>query len=240
MKRFSKIFLLLIMLALVLALICGVYISDYYSADSAALEAMSIQGAITVEFRNDMAVFSPALPEAGFIFYPGGKVEHTAYAPLMKALAEQNILCILLQMPGNLAVLDMDAAAGVPEQFPEIEKWFIGGHSLGGSMAASYAAKHPGNFEGLVLLASYSTADLSGTDLRVICLFGSEDGVLNREKYEKYLANLPGATDQILIEGGNHAFFGSYGLQEGDGTALISPEEQTSLTAKNLLQFFTE
>jgi len=240
MKNKKRI-LLLTLLALLTVLLVGslVYVADFYTADAKALEALKSDSVVTVEHLGDQIIFSPARPEAGFIFYPGGKVEHTAYAPLMSALARKNILCVLVQMPANLAVLDPNAADGIPEQFPEIEKWYIGGHSLGGSMAASYAEKNSQLFRGLVLLASYSTADLTGTDLDVLSIYGSEDGVLNQEKYAENLSNLPEDSYEIVIRGGNHAFFGSYGLQDGDGLAGISPGEQLTLTAAYLHTFFT-
>ncbi|MBP3544180.1 MAG: alpha/beta hydrolase, partial [Lachnospiraceae bacterium] len=137
----------------------------------------------------------------------------------------------LLHMPGNLAVLDMNAADGILQEYPEIEEWYIGGHSLGGSMAASYIDKHADEFEGLVLLAAYSTADLTDDDLKVISIYGSEDKVLNLEKYEEYRENLPENLGEVIIQGGNHAQFGIYGAQEGDGAAVISNAEQIERTA---------
>lgn len=142
---------------------------------------------------------------------------------------------MLLEMPFNLAVLDSSAAEGIPEQYPEIDCWYIGGHSLGGSMAASYAAEHTEDYAGLVLLAAYSTAEITNMD--VISLYGSEDGVLNREKYLDYRGNLPKSTEEIIIEGGNHAGFGSYGFQDGDGESLISGEDQVEITADALANF---
>lgn len=226
---------------LVLALVigCGVYVSDYYRADEAAMVALNGSEQVTVRQTDDMVVFAPEEPAAGFIFYPGGKVEYTAYAPLMLALAEQNVLCVLVEMPFNLAVLDMNAAEGIQEQFPEVASWYIGGHSLGGSMAASYAADNSASLNGLVLLAAYSTADLTGTGLEVISLYGDQDGVLNMEKYESYRANLPEDTVETVIEGGNHASFGSYGVQEGDGEAAFSGLAQCDLTAQLLADFLT-
>lgn len=159
-------------------------------------------------------------------------MEPEAYVPLTDALAQQGILCVLVKMPCNLAVFDMDAADGIAEQFPEIKRWYIGGHSLGGAMAASYAAGHAEKLEGLLLLAAYSTEDLSGTDLRALSLYGSEDGVLNREKYGECRKNLPADTQENVIEGGCHAYFGMYGEQEGDGKALIAPKEQIEETAR--------
>lgn len=225
-----------VLLALVIG--CGVYVSDYYPANETAAAAMEGSGSVNVQIGDGMAVFSPEEASVGFLFYPGGKVEYTAYAPLMLALAEQDVLCVLVEMPWNLAVLDMDAAEGIPERFPEIRRWYIGGHSLGGSMAASYAADHAEAFEGLALLAAYSTADLTQTGLEVLSLYGSQDGVLNREKYEGYRENLPEHFTETVIEGGNHALFGSYGPQEGDGEAAISGGIQIQTAADQLARFF--
>lgn len=235
MNKKWKIFVAILAVLLVIILACGIYVGDYYRAGEVAVVAMADGSGITVTETKDRTVFAPDAPEAGLIFYPGGKVEYTAYAPLMKALAEKSILCVLLEMPCNLAVLDMSAAEGIPAEFPEIDTWYIGGHSLGGSMAASYAAEHTEEFSGLVLLAAYSTAEI--TDLSVISLYGSEDGVMNREKYQECRKNLPENTVETVIEGGNHAFFGNYGLQDGDGEALITAEDQIVITAEELFAF---
>ena len=111
-------------------------------------------------------VFLPEDPKRGLIFYPGGKVEETAYAPLMREAAENGTLCVLLKMPLRLAVLDVNAADGIQTAYPVVKNWYISGHSLGGSMAASYAAKHTETFQGLILLAAYSTEDLRTADFR--------------------------------------------------------------------------
>ena len=237
MNKKRKLLIGIAVALLIIVVACGIYVGDYYRADETAVAAMAGNPDVTVTEKTDMTVFAPEAPAAGFIFYPGGKVEYTAYAPLMLALAEQDILCVLLEMPLNLAVLDMGAAEGIPEQYPEIDTWYIGGHSLGGSMAASYAAEHPEEYAGLVLLASYSTADI--TDMAVISLYGSEDGVLNREKYEEYRGNLPADTVETVIQGGNHALFGSYGTQDGDGKAEIAAEEQIEITVNALSAFFS-
>ena len=93
-------------------------------------------------------------------------------------------------------------------------------------MAASYTADHSEELEGLILLAAYSTSDLSDSDMAVLSIYGTEDQVLNKKKYEKYFSNLPEDTTEYVIDGGNHANFGYYGDQKGDGTAEISREEQ--------------
>lgn len=227
------------LVAVLLALVIGwgAYVGDYYTAEVTAVTAMAGSETVSVQKMDKMTVFTPENPTAGLLFYPGGKVEYTSYAPLMLALAERDVLCVLIQMPCNLAVLNPNAAEGISEQFPEIENWYIGGHSLGGSMAASYGAKHPGQLKGLVLLAAYSTVDLTGSGLNVLSIYGSEDGVLNMEKYESCRGNLPETRVEIVIPGGNHAGFGSYGAQDGDGKASISSAEQIPYTAERIAEF---
>lgn len=234
---------LILSVCLVILLFVGIggyaYVSDYYHADETALAAMAYQAAdqIQIEQDGDVTWFVPEEPSAGLIFYPGGKVEHTAYTPLLRACAERGILCALVRMPCNLAVFNVNGADGVREQFPDVEHWYMAGHSLGGAMTANYAAAHSQDYDGLILLAAYSTKDLTQTSLRVLSIYGSEDGVLNRESYEKGWANLPADTTEVILEGGCHAQFGGYGPQDGDGIPTISGEEQIRQTAEAIAAF---
>ena len=233
MTVFKKKSIRIIAAVLLLTVIaCGIYLGDYYRADMNSIEAFAVEDVRVDTFRDgDLVVFHLNFFETGLIFYPGGKVEYTAYIPLMKRLAAEGILCVLVKMPGNLAVLDMDAAEGIPDCFVP-DTWYIGGHSLGGSMAASYLADHAEEFEGLILLGAYSTADLSDSDLQILSVYGSEDLVMNREKYAKYRENLPADFTEVIIDGGCHAYFGMYGPQEGDGIPTITNEEQIAITAE--------
>jgi len=226
----------LLLTAAVLALLlgCGLYAADYYRAEETGT---AWPASVTVEIRDDRMEFVPEEADAGLIFYPGGKVEFTAYGPLMAKLAEQGVLCVLLKMPLNLAVLDVNAAEGIPEQFPEVERWYLAGHSLGGSMAAAFAGEHGERYEGVVLLAAYSTADLTETGLKVCSLYGDRDGVLNMEKYREYRTNLPEDTLEEILEGGNHAGFGSYGPQKGDGASALEPGAQIQWTSDRIMDF---
>lgn len=220
-----------VLLALVIG--CVVYVSDYYRADETALLAMDGSDTVTVREVDGMAIFQPEKPVAGLIFYPGGKVEYTAYAPLMLALAEQDVLCVIVKMPCNLAVLGSNAAEDVLEAFPQVSRWYIGGHSLGGSMAASFASKNEKKLEGVILLAAYSTKEIQ--NLEVLSIYGDRDGVLNLEKYKKYRDNLPENTIELVLPGANHAGFGSYGAQKGDGVAEMTSAEQVRRTVDAIL-----
>ena len=152
---------------------------------------------------------------------------------MRNSLAERGYLAVVVQMPFNFAFFDINAADRVRADFPDVGTWWVGGHSLGGSMAAQYAVDHAGDgtLDGLVLLGSYSASDLSSTNLGAISLYGSNDQMLNRAKLEDNADLLPKGAETVEIEGGNHAGFGAYGPQSGDGEASITPAEQQSQTA---------
>lgn len=237
-KRFTVIVSVTLVIALLFA-VCVGYLCDYYEADAEAIAAFAPNDTVDIETLEDgNTVFKTAQVKAGFIFYPGGKVESEAYKPLMVSLASRGFLCVLVDMPFNLAVFDVNAADGIIGQFPEISDWYIGGHSLGGAMAASYLGDNADSFKGLALLGAYSTEDLSKTDLRVISIYGSEDKVMDREKYESNRINLPKDFKETVIDGGCHAYFGMYGAQDGDGEPTVSNRDQIVLTAQRITEYF--
>jgi predicted alpha/beta-hydrolase family hydrolase len=174
--------------------------------------------------------FSPngAQPTTGFIFYPGGRVDPRSYAPAARALAEQGYLAVIVPMPFNLAVFGANRADDVIAAHPEIADWAIGGHSLGGAMAAQYVIDHPQAVDGLTLWAAYPAnnglADREALD--VVSVFGTRDGLATPADIEASRPLLPSITRWAPIEGGNHAQFGWYGEQPGDNPATISREEQ--------------
>jgi Alpha/beta hydrolase family len=183
----------------------------------------------TVNVETDpWMVFIPAEPAStGFILYPGGRVPAQAYAPPVRAIAEAGYLSVIPSMPFGLAVLAPDTADAIIEAYPQIEHWVIGGHSLGGAMAAGYAAGHDA-IDGLALWAAYPAADtdLSSADLLATSIYATNDGLATVDEIDDSRARLPSDTTFVEIAGGNHAGFGWYGVQDGDGVATISREEQ--------------
>ena len=134
------------------------YVSDYYKADRAAAEALKTDE-VSVEKTDYGWYFDGPSEDTALVFYPGGKVEETAYAPLLHSLAAGGVDVCLAKMPFRLAVLDRDAARDMIEMY-SYEKWYIGGHSLGGVMAADFAAGNSDLFEGVILLAAYPVKEL--------------------------------------------------------------------------------
>jgi len=227
----------LIALAIVAFLVWG--LTPLGPTDS-ALAALESGDDVTVSEVSGGWLFVPAAGSAeatsGLIFYPGGHVDARSYAPYARAVAERGYAVAIAKMPLSLAVLNPNAADDVlsmPE-VASVRQWGIGGHSLGGVMAARYAAAHPQQIGGLVLLASYadSSADLSAAPLSVASVTGSNDGVLNRSAWEAAKVLLPTEAEYVSIVGGNHAQFGDYGPQPGDNPATISAEEQRTQTVQ--------
>ncbi len=221
----------IMVVALVVAALAIYLVSEHYEADGTAEAALVSDDAVEVTESGSTIVFAgPDEDPAntyGVVFYPGAKVDARAYAPLLHELAREGWTCIDVSMPLDLAILDQDAADRAMAEHPEVEHWYVAGHSLGGAMAAGYASRQADKVEGLILLAAYSTEDLSDTQLKVVSIYGSDDGVLIRAHYDEDKANLPQeSTSELVIEGGNHAQFGSYGAQDGDGVAAIPASQQ--------------
>lgn len=205
------------------------YTGNYYHADAPAQEAMA-GSPVRVRTEGNMTVFFP--PPAsdrrtGYIFYPGALVEHTAYAPLLAKLSDEGITCVLYKMPFHLAIFGVDEADGAFAALPGISRWYIGGHSLGGAFASAYADRHAHRLAGIALLGAYG---INRNPLPALYIYGSNDGLLNRGK----LAGLPNV---LVIQGGNHAYFGDYGEQRGDGAATLSRQAQQEQAVRALADF---
>ena len=166
---------------------------------------------------------------AGMVFYPGAKVDPEAYAPLLTACAREGVTCVLVKPPLDFALLDIDAAAGVAELFPEIDTWLLAGHSLGGVAACEYTAKHPDEVDGVVLLAAFPQNDMTAYGGPMLTLRGTEDGIVTAEEYASAADLMPDDLLELELDGGNHAQFGNYGDQDGDGVATMPREEQQAL-----------
>lgn len=224
----------LLPLALVVVLAVGVVVFVIWASTGPgpmpeALAALESDDRVQVE-AEPWLVFGPAgeEPTTGLILYPGGRVDPRAYAPAARAIAEEGYRVVITPMPLNLAFFAPNQAAEAMAAYPMVENWAVGGHSLGGSMAARFAYQNPDAAAGLVLWASYpaSTDDLSQRELAASSIYGTRDGLATVDKIDASRPLLPADTAWVGIEGGNHAQFGWYGPQSGDNPPGISREEQ--------------
>ncbi len=203
-----------------------------------ALAALQSDSQVQVE-TDPWLTFVPAgrQSETGLILYPGGRVDARSYAPPAHAIAAEGYLVVIPPMPLNLAFLAPGRADAVIGAHPEIRRWVIGGHSLGGAMAANFVYNHPDRVAGLVLWASWPAGNNSLTefDLPILSIYGTEDMGLGGIEASRAL--LPAYTKWVVVQGGNHAQFGWYGPQPGDGAASISPTEQQTQILQATLDF---
>jgi hypothetical protein len=220
---------LITIFSLIVLLVCAffIYASVYYRADSVATAVL--QSTAVTRGEDNLVIVSPAQPgDTALIFYPGAKVEHIAYLPILQQISQSsNITCILVKMPFNMAIFDVNAADEVIAQFPEIKHWYVGGHSMGGAMASSFASNNQEKVQGLILLGAYVYGDYPPE--KSLTIYGT---------FNTSVADAINYSDNIVvIEGGNHAQFGNYGKQTGDPDATISSEEQQNIAVIAIDEF---
>lgn len=255
-KRGKRLLLVLIIIIAAILIAFAVYVSNYYHAEvdvedymAGEANAENFQVTDVYEMGQDIGeghmvdglyVINPDTDyDSLVIFYPGAKVEHTAYLPLCYELASYGVDCYIVKMPCNLAFFGMNKAEKIMEAY-EYGNYYLMGHSLGGAMGASFASKHLDALDGMIFLASYPVKSLAAQDFKTLSVYGSEDTVLNMEKVAEGRQYMPDDYTEVCIDGGNHAQFGNYGFQDGDQPAWIAREEQQSMTVEAIIDLIKE
>ncbi|MDO4539070.1 MAG: DUF1294 domain-containing protein [Coriobacteriales bacterium] len=221
-------------LSLVLFLGFTAFTSRVYAATDEALAALESNEQVAVSEDFGGYLFDGVGTQDVLVFYPGALVDERAYAPLMQRIAAGGVDCVLLRVPYHVGFLGINQTDAV-QRADAYAHCYVGGHSLGGYASSLYAASHTDEIAGMMLCASYTDKDFTQSDLAVLSTYGTNDQVLNREHYDKNRASLPEGAAELVIEGGNHAQFGNYGAQAGDGDASISSDEQQALAANAFL-----
>ena len=218
------------------------------------------QGIIIQENRDyiELTPTDETFSETALLFYPGGLVDPHAYIEILSkfVLISEGYKVVIAKMPANLAVLAANKGAQLSEEFSGINRWIVAGHSLGGAMACTLVENNPDTFDGLILMAAYpaSSTDLADWNGTVLSLYASNDSFTTQAETDLSKIQLPTANDINAIEnftentqgksvfhkieGGIHSYFGSYGLQKGDGTASISKEAQQDEITEWMQRFF--
>ena len=240
-KTFKRVGFTLLVLTIVLLIFTVSFFVSSYSPSSTAIAYL--EDSVLVDVTEDNFIsFTPQnkIATTGLIIYPGAKVEPESYSPLANKIAQAGYEVIITPMPLNFAFFDYDIASEVISQYPNIKNWAIGGHSLGGVIAAKYASTN-NNIKGVVFYAAYPQGDeLKDKDIEVTSIYGSLDGVASLEKIKGAKDLLPSSATFVEIEGGNHAQFGSYGEQSGDNPATITPDEQIKQTTKATIELLNK
>jgi hypothetical protein len=198
-----------------------------FAASPGAVAAMAGTSEVRVTDASTTITLAPQSDSAttGFVFQPGARVDPRAYMPILTEVSRTGVLVVIVKQPFDIGFLAIDAPAAAVAAHPEVTAWAVGGHSLGGVAASSYAGSHTDTVRGLVLWASYPIGSLAQSGLRVASVSGSADGLATPADIEASRPDLPDDTAYTVVEGGVHAFFGDYGEQPGDGMPGVSREE---------------
>lgn len=236
MKRFFKWFAISL-LCLVTVSVAGMYIWSQQTLAPTNELTSQINIEEIVDDEGDVILLPNDEIKAGIVLYPGAKVENTAYSYYGKKLADAGYAVFIPKLRLNFAIMDQDAASNFIEHYPEIKTWYVGGHSLGGVAASSFANENA-SVKGLILLASYPSdgTNLSDESLNVISIYSEKDGLTEISDIENSKSRLPLTAKYVEITGGNHAQFGIYGEQKGDKQADISAlDQQNKMVEETLL-----
>ena len=208
------------------------------SAQEATQPAQDILQANNIEREDGLLRFEPRnAATTGVIYYPGGLVEPEAYAGTAQGLADEGYLVVIPKMPLNLAFTGINRADEIRAHYPEIEAWVIGGHSLGGAMAAEYAKNHVDQLAGLILFASYPANydDFVDFPLPILSIIGSKDpGAIEQRAFYDHVSE---SATLFIVEGGNHRQYADYSFQRGDSIPTISAAEQHALIVAGTVEF---
>lgn len=226
----KKILRIISVVGFIIILIWGIQWATYARPPlPVAIEALENDSLVTVT-SEPWLTFSPGQsnPTTGFIFYPGGRIDPQGYAPLMRTMAAEGYLIVVPEMPLNMAVFNPNIAGEITAYYSNINDWVIGGHSVGGTMAAQFTAKNPESIDGLAIWASYpaDSADISDLDIPVVSIYGSLDPRVNAISVAERQELLPPHTDYVQIDGGDHHQFGAYEITLEEHHATISQEAQ--------------
>ena len=236
MKKLRK--LAVIVLVISLAGASGLVGWATLSAQEATEPAVTILDENNIQLQNGLLVFPPSVPtDRGLIYYPGGLVDPEAYAVTAQGIADEGYLVVVPKMPLNLAFLGINRADKIQSEYPEIESWVIGGHSLGGAMAAQYAKNNVNYVDGLIMFASYpaNSDDFVDFPVPILTIIASNDP--GAPKQRAFYETVAESAELIVIEGGNHRNYADYSFQRNDGVASISSAEQQNQIISAVVQF---
>lgn len=226
-----KVKIAIVIIVAVIAAYSIYYLTSYSPAEQTATDCLNGTANVSVSKIDNELLVDGKGNDTALIFYPGAKIEYTAYLPMLCELSSMGVDCYLVEMPFNIALFGENEADDIIET-TNYSNYILCGHSLGGVVASSYMA-HSGKGDGLILLAGYPTENITKP---VLSIYGSNDGDLNRKSYDEAKPLMSNLTE-FVIDGGNHAQFGYYGKQSGDNAAGITPEDQQNQTVEKILDF---
>ena len=219
----------------VFIIVAGAYVHTNYQATETATAYLNGTGDVNVtNVTNGLFLDGPG-NDTALIFYPGAKVEYTAYLPMFTQIASEGVDCYLVKMPINFAFLGIDSADSIINE-SNYAHYFMCGHSLGGVMAGEYV-NHSSKVDGLILICSYLEKPVN---VPVLSIYGSDDTVMNMDNYNKSKSMIVNNFTEFIVAGGNHAHWGNYGEQSEDSPSHISAEDQQKQGVDEIIRFIKQ
>jgi hypothetical protein len=220
-----------------------VWALDTSPPESKAYTEAIFNSAVTIDSHDGFIIIrlAESALEVGLLFYPGARIEPSAYVAKLAAIAEAANIQLAIGSPSlNLAFLSINQADDMRTALPGATRWFVGGHSLGGSMACVYASSHSDTLEGVLIFGTYCGTDISNSSLRVLSINGGRDGIFPPTVISERRHELPSNAHMVLVPGMNHAQIGNYGPQSGDNEPTISDTEARQALVESVKAFFAE
>jgi hypothetical protein len=211
-----------------------------FEATGRALVALESDDTVSVTSSPSEITMAPvgAAAVVGVIFQPGARVDARAYGAILRPIAEAGVQVVIVKQPFGVAFLASGFASTWAADHPEVPRWVVAGHSLGGVVAAENAAD-PDSIDDLVLWASFPGSDVSSEPFEAVSVFGTKDDLTTTTDIEASIGDLPDGTSFVAVDGAIHGHFGDYGVQPGDGEPEISREEAQELIVQATLAFLT-
>ncbi len=209
-----------------------IYASTSYTVKPEMYEAINTLNltGIDVKDENRYISYTPDNPLKNIVFVPGGLVEPESYEYIAASLAIEGYKVTIFKAYYNLSILTPNYAAKFLDE--DLENIVIG-HSLGGVTSSMFSSEND-SVDKIILMGSYPIKDLKDKD--VLFITAEHDDGMDSEKFDASLSYVDNATI-YNIEEGNHAQFGWYGPQKGDGEATITTLEQQNIVINQILNF---
>ena len=216
---------------------CLIYFVIHYHAMSEVNAYLEDDNEVKVSDTSNYYFFDNLVnSDKALIFYGGAKVEEKSYAPMMSKIAHQGIDVFIVKMPLRFPLFNPMKAESVYKANNNYQEVYMMGHSLGGVCASRVLNNTSNEYKGIIFLASYSDKPMNNK-YKALSIYGSEDKVINLNAYSNNISHFPTGYVEHVIEGANHANYGYYGNQKGDGKATITREAQIDQTVSYVSKF---
>jgi len=223
-----------VIITIVASLFSGISLQQRWGHAEAMPEAVAIavtDDEVSVEDGRFLTLRPRRVAERmGLIVYPGAYTDVRGYLPTLRPFAAAGYRVVIAHMPFELAVFGIDRALEIQAANPDVKRWALVGHSIGGTMGTLFASRNPAALAGVIVWDAYPPSFANFPDYpQPVWLIhrarpdGSPSPVFAAQRGE-----FPPEARWVPIRGGIHMYFGSFekGGYEEEWAPSVSREEQ--------------